>query len=121
MVDSNPLALTHYVCTELQKLKIGYLHMMRSDFYGVQKGDVMTVARECFKGNLIGNMGYTATEASEAISKGLMNAVAFGNQFISNPDLVERIQNDYPLTASDPATYYSPGPVGYVDYPNYKV
>ena len=121
MIDSNPLALTQYVCTELQKLNVGYLHMMRSDFYGVQKGDVMTVARECFKGNLIGNMGYTAAEANEAITKGLINAVAFGNQFISNPDLVERIKNDYPLVPSDPATYYTPGPVGYVDYPNYKV
>lgn len=119
MIDSDPLALTQYVCTELQKLNIAYLHMMRSDFYGIQKGDVMTVARECFQGNLIGNMGYTAVEANEAMSKGLINAVAFGHAFISNPDLVERIKNNDPLAPSDEATYYIPGPNGYTDYPNF--
>jgi N-ethylmaleimide reductase len=120
MLDSNPLALTKYVCSSLQTLNIGYLHMMRADFFGVQKGDVMTLARECFKGNLIGNMGYTAAEANEGITKGLIDAVAFGNHFISNPDLVNRIKNDYPLAPNDPTTFYSPGPKGYVDYPTYQ-
>jgi len=119
MKDGNPIALTQYVCSELNKLNIGYLHMMRSDFFGVQTGDVMTVARECFNGNLVGNMGYTTTEANEAVAKGSMNAVAFGKDFISNPDLVERIVNNYPLAPSNPSTHYSPGPVGYVDYPTF--
>jgi N-ethylmaleimide reductase len=120
MMDSNPLKLTQYVCSELDKLKIGYLHMMRADFFGVQKGDVMTVARECFKGKLIGNMGYTIEEANETISKGAMDAVAFGNFFISNPDLVERIKNNYPLAPADQTTFYTPGAKGYTDYPSYK-
>jgi len=120
MIDSNPLTLTQYVCTELQKLGIGYLHMMRSDFYGVQKGDIMSVAREFFQGNLIGNMGYTADEANEAIKKGLIDAVAFGNHFISNPDLVERIKNNQPLAPSDQGTFYTPGSKGYTDYPRFQ-
>jgi N-ethylmaleimide reductase len=81
---------------------------------------MMSVARECFKGNLMGNMGYNATEANDSITKGLSNLVAFGNYFISNPDLVNRIKNDYPLAPNDPATFYTPGPKGYVDYPTYK-
>jgi N-ethylmaleimide reductase len=120
MKDSNPQALTQYVCAQLQTLKIGYLHMMRSDFFGIQKGDVMTTARENFNGVIVGNMGYTAAEADDAISKGLINAVAFGNLFISNPDLVERIKNNYPLAPSDSSTYYTPGEKGYTDYPVYK-
>jgi N-ethylmaleimide reductase len=120
MKDSNPQALTQYVCAELQKLKIGFLHMMRGDFFGVQKGDVMSTARENFSGVIVGNMGYTAIEANETISKGLINAVAFGKDFISNPDLVERIKNNYPLVPSDASTYYTPGAKGYTDYPVYK-
>jgi N-ethylmaleimide reductase len=118
MMDSDPLKLTQYVCTELDKLKIGYLHMMRADFLGLQKGDVMTVARECFKGNLIGNMGYSVEEASEAVSKGAVDAVAFGNFFISNPDLVERVIKNFPLAKADQSTYYTPGAKGYTDYPS---
>ena len=57
MKDSNPQKLTAYVVSELNKLQIAYLHMMRADFMGVQQGDVMSVARESFKGIIIGNMG----------------------------------------------------------------
>jgi N-ethylmaleimide reductase len=120
MIDSNPILLTQYVAKELDKLGIAYLHMMRSDFFGVQKGDVMGAARECFKGNLIGNMGYTAEEANETITRGAMNAVAFGSLFISNPDLVERLKNGYSLAQPNPNTFYTPGPEGYTDYPTYK-
>jgi N-ethylmaleimide reductase len=120
MMDSNPQALTQYVCRELQKLNIGYLHMMRADFFGVQKGDVMTTARENFKGVLIGNMGYTPAEAEESIDSGKMDAVAFGTYFISSPDLVDRIKNNHPISPTNPATYYTPGPAGYVDYPNHS-
>jgi 2,4-dienoyl-CoA reductase-like NADH-dependent reductase (Old Yellow Enzyme family) len=37
--------------------------------------------------------------------------------FISNPDLVRRLQLDAPLTPANIKTYYGPGPVGYTDYP----
>ena len=36
---------------------------------------------------------------------------------ISNPDLVERLQNGLPLAAPDFATFYTPGVAGYSDYP----
>ncbi len=116
MKDSNPLELTAYVSKELSELKIAYLHMMRADFFGLQSGDVMSVARENFKGVLIGNMGYTAEEADSAIQKGMMDAVAFGHHYVSNPDLVERIKEGSPLVEPDQNTYYSQGKVGYTDY-----
>jgi N-ethylmaleimide reductase len=120
MKDSDPLKLTSYVSSELNKLNIAYLHVMRADFMGQQTGDVVTIARENFKGTLMGNMGYSAREASEAISKGLLNAVAFGHHYVSNPDLVERLQNNWPITEPDEKTYYVPSPKGYTDYPAYK-
>ena len=117
MKDSNPIELTSYVCKELSQLKIAYLHMMRADFFGLQSGDVMTAARENFKGTLIANMGYTPLEADTAIKNGMVDAVAFGHQYVSNPDLVERIQEGIDLVEPNQNTFYSPGPVGYTDYP----
>lgn len=117
MKDSNPEKLTFHVAQELNKRQIGYLHLMRSDFMGIQKGNISEAAREAFKGAIVGNMGYTAQEGHDLITKGLIDAVAFGTPFISNPDLVERIEKGLDLAPSDVNTYYSPGEKGYTDYP----
>jgi N-ethylmaleimide reductase len=117
MLDSNPQKLTFYVVSELNKLNISYLHMMRSDFFGIQKGDVMTEARESFKGAIIGNMGYSPEEAARSIEKGLINVVAFGHHYVSNPNLVEKIKNGIALIEPDQTTYYTNDAKGYTDYP----
>jgi N-ethylmaleimide reductase len=117
MIDSDPVGLTTYVSKKLSELKIAYLHVMRSDFFQAQSGDVLTPARANFKGVLISNMGYTADEATKAIADGSLDAVAFGTSFLANPDLPARIKAGAPLNAPNPATFYSPGPVGYTDYP----
>lgn len=117
MIDSDPVSLTSHVAGELAKRGVAYLHMMRSDFFGIQKGDVMTPARAAFPGVLIGNMGYTPAEAESAVASLSIEAVAFGHHFISNPDLVERVKAGVALVEPDAATFYSPGPKGYVDYP----
>ena len=69
---------------------------MRADFFGVQKADVMPVAREKYKGVLVGNMGYSADEAEAAIAEGKLDAVAFGTAFLANPDLPARIRAKAP-------------------------
>ena len=117
MKDSDPLALTGFLCERLNAFKLAYLHLMRADFFGVQKADVMTVAREKYQGVLIGNMGYTADEAEAAIAAGQLDAVAFGTAFLANPDLPARIQAKAALNTPDAATFYTPGAKGYTDYP----
>lgn len=117
MKDSDPVGLTAYLAEKLNDFKLAYLHLMRADFFGVQTGDVMTVAREKYKGVLMGNMGYSAEEAALAIQEGKLDAVAFGNTYIANPDLPERIKAGAALNAPDSSTYYSPGAKGYTDYP----
>jgi N-ethylmaleimide reductase len=116
MKDSDPVALVKYVASELNKLKITYLHMMRGDFMGIQTGPVTETARSEFKGIIVDNMGYTPKEAAENISAGKIDAVAFGHHFISNPNLVEKVKNNQPLSEPDSATYYTPGEKGYTDY-----
>jgi N-ethylmaleimide reductase len=116
MIDSNPQMLTTHVVSQLDKLGVAYLHMMRADFYGVQKADVMTAARESFKGAIIGNMGYTPEEAASSIDKGLINAIAFGHHYVSNPNLVEKVKTGIPLSEPDQSTFYTNDAKGYTDY-----
>ena len=41
---------------------------------------------------IIGAGAYTAEKAEDLIGKGLIDAVAFGRDYIANPDLVARLQ-----------------------------
>ncbi|HMA94103.1 MAG TPA: hypothetical protein VKP30_15535, partial [Polyangiaceae bacterium] len=43
--------------------------------------------------------------------------IALGRPFIANPDLVGRFARRADLNQPDPATFYTPGPQGYTDYP----
>jgi N-ethylmaleimide reductase len=117
MVDSDPVGLASWLAERLNDTGLTFLHVMRGDFFQQQQGDVLTPAREHFKGSLIANMGYSGEEANAAIGSGAIDAVAFGNAFLANPDLPERLRRGAPLHAPDPATFYSPGPAGYTDYP----
>ena len=121
MIDSDPIALSAWLANRLNDFDLAYLHAMRGDFFQQQSGDVMTPIREHYRGKLIGNMGYSAEEAASAIEAGLLDAVAFGSAFLANPDLPARFLADAPLNQANPATFYSPGPEGYTDYPALKV
>ncbi len=117
MVDSDPLALALWLADNLNGRGLSYLHLMRADMAGVQQADVLTPFRERFQGVLVANMGYTPAEANEAIGAGLIDAVAFGRSFLANPDLPHRLAIGAPLNEANPNTFYTPGPVGYTDYP----
>jgi N-ethylmaleimide reductase len=117
MRDSDPAALTAHVAAELDRRGIAFLHLMRGDFFGVQKADVVTPARAAFKGALVGNMGFTPAEAADAVASGALAAVAFGHHYVSNPDLVERIRAGAAPVEPNPATFYTNDAVGYTDYP----
>lgn len=51
-------------------------------------------------GTLMGNCGYTVDSAEAAVSSGAADLIAFGRPFISNPDLVARIANDWPMAST---------------------
>ncbi len=117
MIDSDPIAWSTWLAKELNRFALGYLHVMRSDFLGLQSADVMPIFREHYRGLLVGNMGYSADEADGAIASGKLDAVAFGVNFISNPDLPLRFARGAPLNAANPETFYTQGSEGYTDYP----
>jgi len=63
--------------------------------------------------------GMTRERAEQLIDAGLIDLAAFGTAFISNPDLVARLQHGWPLAPADRETFYGGGAAGYVDYPAY--
>ncbi|KZS95210.1 NADH:flavin oxidoreductase/NADH oxidase [Sistotremastrum niveocremeum HHB9708] len=64
--------------------------------------------------------GHTRESALKDAEKYPSDVIVFGRHFISNPDLVDRLRVDAPLTPYDRATFYKPGsPDGYIDYPTY--
>jgi N-ethylmaleimide reductase len=117
MKDSDPLALTAYLAEQLNRFDLAYLHLMRADFFGLQKADLIPVARQHYQGVLIGNMGFSAEEAQRAVEAGQLDAVAFGTGFLANPDLPQRVATGAAWNAPDPSTFYTPGAKGYTDYP----
>lgn len=120
MIDSDPIAFYTWLSGELNRFDLAYMHVMRSDFFAQQSGEVMSPIRQIYKGNIIGNMGYTPQEAAGAIDAQKLDAVAFGVSYIANPDLVERIRDNVTLNEADSDTFYTPGEKGYTDYPFYK-
>jgi N-ethylmaleimide reductase len=47
------------------------------------------------------------------------DAVSYGRAFIANPDLISRWRQGWPLAAFDRKTLYTPGAIGYTDYPTH--
>lgn len=112
-----------YAASQLNELGLAYLHVMDGLAFGFHElGKPMTLAdfREVFKGPLMGNCGYDQASAEKAIAEGHADMIAIGRPFISNPDLIERYRNGWPLTdPGDPATWYGGGAEGYTDYPRH--
>lgn len=112
-----------YATQELEKLGIGYLHVMDGLAFGFhEKGEPMQLSefRQLFSRTLIGNCGYTLDSAKKAINAGHADVIAFGRPFITNPDLVTRFMAGNPLAPHDNMSeWYSPGADGYTSYPTY--
>jgi len=113
-----------YTIKELSKLNLGYVHIMDGLAFGFhQLGEPMTLEefRAHYDGILIGNCGYSQEDAEKRLAAGVVDIAAFGRPFITNPDLVARLQNGWPLAPSDDMSrWYTPGPEGYIDYQSHK-
>ena len=130
MYDSDPLATYSYILQELSKKKIAFVELVEAGDLSKNIGEQSTeeeqmkevskTLRPYFKGTLIINNGVTPETAEKAIKEGYADLASFGRLFISNPDLVERIQNKWTLAESNPQTYFFGGENGYIDYIPYE-
>lgn len=113
-----------YAAEQLDSFGLAYLHIMDGLAFGFhQLGAPMTLAefRQVFHGCLMGNCGYGAEQAEATIAAGEADLISFGRPFISNPDLVDRWRNGWPLAPEAPLeTWYMPGgEKGYIDFPRF--
>ena len=123
--DSRPIAVLPLELAELSdRFGLAYLHVVDGLAFGFHKlGEPMTLAefRKVFHGPLMGNCGYTQETADKAIAEGHADLISFGRPFISNPDLVERFRNGWPLAKPAPMSDWSSSSAGkgYTDFPAY--
>jgi N-ethylmaleimide reductase len=103
-----------YLATELNKIGIAYIHVGFTP--GVQQKTLAAI-RAAFTGTIIQCNGITPDSAIEVLEKGFADLVAFGRNFLANPDLDKRIAENAPLNLPDMTTLYTPDAHGYTDYP----
>jgi N-ethylmaleimide reductase len=129
--DPNVEETLLYLGTELNRRGVAYLHMLYqlmpsgnmqdSEFKETHLSDrLLLKVREAFHGAVILCGGFTKSTAQAALETGLGDLIAFGRPFIANPDLVERLKNDWPLAEADRSAMYTrDGEKGYTDFPSF--
>ncbi len=114
MGDSDPRATFGYVARELGKRKIAFICARES----AGPNRIGPELKKIFGGIYIANEGFTRETAQAALDAGDADAIAFGKQFLANPDLPRRFAENAALNAADPNTFYASGKQGYTDYPS---
>ncbi len=115
-----------YAARQLDGFGLAYLHVMDGLAFGFHKlGEPMTLEefRGLFHGPLMGNCGYDQQSAEDAVARGAADLIAIGRPYISNPDLVERFRNGWPLAPlPDMTTWYSGSQAGegYTEYSTFN-
>ena len=120
MTDSDPKTLFVYLLGQLNRFGLAYLHIVDALESDIRHGaNVINLEklRNAYNGTLIVCGGYDQARAEEVITQGTANAVAFGQLYIANPDLVERFKLNAPLNVPDTSTFYGGNEKGYTDYP----
>lgn len=112
MGDSDPRTLFPYVAGELGARGIGFLFIR--EIWG--EDSLLPEMKRRFGGVVICNELMTAADGERLIRAGHADAVAFGRDYIANPDLVERIRQGAELTDPDTSTFFTNGASGYSDY-----
>jgi N-ethylmaleimide reductase len=79
--------------------------------------DFKQALRAAFPGTFILGGSLDAATAQTAIDAGLTDLAGLGRAFLANPGLVSRLKLGLDLNAPDFGTLYTPGTVGYTDYP----
>ncbi|MDO9600074.1 MAG: alkene reductase [Azoarcus sp.] len=126
--DPDPQPLFTYVVEQLARWPLAYVHVIEGATGGArdfQQGDMpfdyaafkAAYAAAGGKAAWMVNNGYTRELAEAAVGEGRADLVAFGKDFISNPDLVTRLRENAPLNPFDTSTFYGGNEKGYIDYP----
>ncbi|MBP2562548.1 2,4-dienoyl-CoA reductase-like NADH-dependent reductase (Old Yellow Enzyme family) [Neorhizobium galegae] len=118
--DSDPAPLFMAAAKALDAIGIAFLELKEASPHGTfVSTDVprqSPMMRRYFRGPLILNSDYDMARAQADLDSGLADAISFGRPFIANPDLVERLRDNAPLSEPQIATFYTQEADGYTDY-----
>jgi N-ethylmaleimide reductase len=105
--------------TALVATGIQYVHLVDHSAMGAPPvpAALKLALRKAWPRTFILAGGFDRDSAEAVLEEGRADLVAFGRPFLSNPDLVTRLERGLPLNPPDFATFYTPGPKGYTDYP----
>ncbi|PVH24289.1 alkene reductase [Sphingobacterium corticibacter] len=121
LVDDETIALYDYIVTKLNSYGLAYLHLIEpfTDVSSISEAvqEVAKHYRKIYEGTIIINRAFNKETAEKVLQDGDADLVSFGVPFIANPDLVERFKKNAPLNQPDQSTFYTPGELGYTDYP----
>jgi len=120
-VDEETIPTFAYIVQGLNSYNLAYLHLSEPfapvDNVPYAVKEIAKHFRPLYKGTLIINKGFNRETGNQVIADGYADLVAFGVPFIANPDLVERYAQEANLNQPDPATFYTGGAKGFIDYP----
>ncbi|KAG6610788.1 12-oxophytodienoate reductase [Phytophthora cinnamomi] len=123
-LESDPVGTYGYVLKKLNEYHLAYVHLIEPRAFALHEnphaptdGSMVRTFREIYDGVLLTASGYDRASAIEAVDNGDADMVAFGRYFISNPDLVKRLEINAPLNAYNAQTFYAAGETGYTDQP----
>ena len=111
-----------HLARQLDATGLAYLHLVEADWADApQIPDAFrTALRQAYQGRVIVAGGYDAARASQVLSDGFADLVAFGRPFIANPDLPRRLRDGLPLAAFDAKALFGGDASGYSDYAAYE-
>jgi N-ethylmaleimide reductase len=121
--DSQVMDLYRYLIDKLNSFDLAYLHFVEGATATSREVPAcvdMDALSTRFNGPFIGNNNYDLDMAIQRRDAGIIDAVAFGRLFISNPDLVQRLRVGADLTIAPRESYYGGGAKGYTDWPQGK-
>jgi N-ethylmaleimide reductase len=107
------------LATELSTIGLLYMHVLDHSAMGAPPvpAEFKAALRKAFSGIFILAGGFDKASAETALTEKRADLIAFARSFLANPDLPERFKKNAALNAPDMATFYTPGPKGYTDYP----
>lgn len=117
--ESDQQGLFNAYVEELAKRDLLYMHVIEGQTGGdrAKDGFDYEAIRHRFGGVYMGNNDYDLDLALERLGEGKVDLVCYGKPFISNPDLVARLELGAPLNEWDQDTFYGGDEKGYTDYP----
>ena len=113
------IALYSILVEQLNELNLSYLHLSHMGEPNPIKFELWQKLRGIYSGNLMLCGDFTKETAEQALQQGDADLIAFGRDFISNPDFVERLKNNWPLAERDRTYWYTQGAEGLNDYPKF--